>query len=302
MAGGVELEGPHEAGRQFPGHGDLPEAGPVCQRLRRRRAPPACAEPRKPCTVGEARTRRPRKHRACLTARCGRCLQLAAACARRIEPRRLDQIPSCAPSRLAPARRRGRARRLRRRRHPARQPPASARSRTLPPPHKTLLPTVHVAPAKGWADGDKPVAAAGLAVTAYATGLDHPRWLTVLPNGDVLVAETNAPPKPEDGKGVKGWVMKQLMKRAGAGTPSADRITLLRGVNGDGSGRVAQRLPRAPALAVRHGAGRQRLLRRQLRRRSCASPTSRARPASTPRRRPSRRCRPGRSTTTGPRT
>ncbi len=105
----------------------------------------------------------------------------------------------------------------------------------LPAPHKTLIPTVHVAPATGWAEGDKPVAAAGLTVTAYATGLDHPRWLTVLPNGDVLVAETNAPPKPEDGKGVKGWVMKQMMKRAGAGTPSADRITLLRGVKGDGT-------------------------------------------------------------------
>jgi glucose/arabinose dehydrogenase len=106
---------------------------------------------------------------------------------------------------------------------------------TLPEPHKSLIPTVHVAPAKGWADGDKPVAATGLAVTAYATGLDHPRWLAVLPNGDVLVAETNAPPKPEDAKGVRGWVMKQLMKRAGAGTPSADRITLLRGVKGDGT-------------------------------------------------------------------
>jgi hypothetical protein len=105
----------------------------------------------------------------------------------------------------------------------------------LPPPRKDLLPTVHVAPATGWPAGDKPVAAPGLVVTAYATGLDHPRWLTVLPNGDVLVAETNAPPKPEDGKGFKGWVMKQMMKRAGAGTPSADRITLLRGVGGDGS-------------------------------------------------------------------
>jgi glucose/arabinose dehydrogenase len=105
----------------------------------------------------------------------------------------------------------------------------------LPPPRKDLIPTVYVAPAKGWDAGDKPVAAAGLTVTAYATGLDHPRWLTVLPNGDVLVAETNAPPKPEDGKGIKGWVMKQLMKRAGAGTPSADRITLLRGLKDDGS-------------------------------------------------------------------
>jgi glucose/arabinose dehydrogenase len=105
----------------------------------------------------------------------------------------------------------------------------------LPPPHETVLPTVRVAPVKGWADGDKPVAAAGLTVTAYASGLDHPRWLTVLPNGDVLVAETNAPPKPEDGKGIRGWVMKQLMKRAGAATPSANRITLLRGLKGDGT-------------------------------------------------------------------
>jgi len=107
----------------------------------------------------------------------------------------------------------------------------------LPPPRTSLLPTVHIAPAKGWPDGDKPVAAPGLAVTAYAGALDHPRWLHVLPNGDVLVAETNAPPKPEDGKGVRGWVMKQVMKRAGAGTPSADRITLLRGLGSDGSAR-----------------------------------------------------------------
>ncbi|MDQ6640373.1 MAG: PQQ-dependent sugar dehydrogenase, partial [Pseudomonadota bacterium] len=105
----------------------------------------------------------------------------------------------------------------------------------LPPPHKTLIPTINVATATGWPAGDKPAAAPGLVVTAYATGLDHPRWLTVLPNGDVLVAETNAPPKPEDGKGIKGWVMKQFMKRAGAGTPSADRITLLRGIGADGS-------------------------------------------------------------------
>ncbi|MEO8836784.1 MAG: sorbosone dehydrogenase family protein [Caldimonas sp.] len=105
----------------------------------------------------------------------------------------------------------------------------------LPPPKKDLIPTVNIAPAKGWPAGDKPVAAAGLTVTAYATGLDHPRWLAVLPNGDVLVAETNAPPKPEDGKGIRGWIMKMVQKRAGAGVPSADRITLLRGVNADGS-------------------------------------------------------------------
>ncbi|NMM38638.1 MAG: sorbosone dehydrogenase family protein [Glaciimonas sp.] len=105
---------------------------------------------------------------------------------------------------------------------------------TLPPPNPTLIPTVNIAPAKGWPAGVTPTPAAGLAVSAFATGLDHPRWLYVLPNGDVLVAETNAPPKPEDGKGIKKWIMKRVMKRAGAGVSSADRITLLRDINGDG--------------------------------------------------------------------
>jgi glucose/arabinose dehydrogenase len=104
----------------------------------------------------------------------------------------------------------------------------------LPPPIKTMLPTVEIAPAKGWLDGAKPVAADGLSVVAFADKLDHPRWIYVLPNGDVLVAETNAPPKPDDGKGIRGWVMKQVMKRAGAAVPSANRITLLRDTNGDG--------------------------------------------------------------------
>ncbi len=108
----------------------------------------------------------------------------------------------------------------------------------LPPPATSLLPTVNIAPAVGWAAGEKPVAAAGLTVTAYAAGLDHPRWLYVLPNGDVLVAETNAPPKPEDGKGIKGFVMKKVMARAGAGTPSANRITLLRGLDAEGQART----------------------------------------------------------------
>jgi glucose/arabinose dehydrogenase len=104
----------------------------------------------------------------------------------------------------------------------------------LPPPNPTLLPTVNIAPAKGWPADLTPSAAAGLAVNAFATGLDHPRWLYVLPNGDVLVAETNAPPQPEDNKGLKGWLMKRVMKHAGAGVPSANRITLLRDANGDG--------------------------------------------------------------------
>ncbi|MCE9660713.1 MAG: sorbosone dehydrogenase family protein [Burkholderiales bacterium] len=105
----------------------------------------------------------------------------------------------------------------------------------LPPPNKTLLPTVNIAPAQGWSSGARPVPGNGVSVSAYAVGLDHPRWLYVLPNGDVLVAETNAPPKPEDGKGIKGFIMKQTMKRAGAGTPSANRITLLRGLREDGT-------------------------------------------------------------------
>ncbi len=104
----------------------------------------------------------------------------------------------------------------------------------LPAPNKTLLPTVNIAPAVGWSNGAKPTAAAGTEVAAFAEGLDHPRWLYVLPNGDVLVAETNAPPKPDDSKGLRGWVMKKVMGRAGATVPSANRITLLRDSNHDG--------------------------------------------------------------------
>ena len=105
---------------------------------------------------------------------------------------------------------------------------------TLPLPQQTLIPTVNIAPAKGWPAGVTPQPAPGTQVAAFASGLDHPRWLYVLPNGDVLVAETNAPPKPEDGKGIKGWVMRLVMKRAGAAVPSANRIALLRDTNGDG--------------------------------------------------------------------
>ncbi|MGI4842270.1 MAG: PQQ-dependent sugar dehydrogenase [Janthinobacterium lividum] len=100
-------------------------------------------------------------------------------------------------------------------------------------PVTSLIPTVDIAPAKGWPQGGKPVAAAGLAVSAYASGFDHPRWLHVLPNGDVLVAESNAPRQPAK-QGVKAWVQKKVMERAGAGVPSANRITLLRDADGDG--------------------------------------------------------------------
>jgi glucose/arabinose dehydrogenase len=105
---------------------------------------------------------------------------------------------------------------------------------TLPSPDRRLIPTVHTAAAKGWAAGETPKPAAGMRVNAFATGLDHPRWICVLPNGDVLVAETNAPERPEEGKGVKGFFMKRVMKNVGAAVPSANRITLLRDADGDG--------------------------------------------------------------------
>ena len=104
----------------------------------------------------------------------------------------------------------------------------------LPEPNKTLIPTVNIAPAIGWPEGGKPTAAAGTQVASFAEGLDHPRWLYVLPNGDVLVAETNAPPKPDDSSGIRGWVMKKVMGKAGAGVPSPNRITLLRDADHDG--------------------------------------------------------------------
>ena len=106
---------------------------------------------------------------------------------------------------------------------------------TLPPPARTIVPTVKVAPAKGWPKNAKPTPAAGLAVAAFATGLEHPRTLLVLPNGDVLVVETNAPERPEEGKKIKGKIMQTMMKKAGAATPSANRITLLRDANHDGT-------------------------------------------------------------------
>ena len=108
----------------------------------------------------------------------------------------------------------------------------------LPAPVRQLIPTVNIAPAAGWMDGLTPKAAPGLAVHGYAARLNHPRWLYVLPNGDVLVAETNAPPRPEEAKGLRAKIMGAVMKRAGAGVPSANRITLLRDANGDGVAEV----------------------------------------------------------------
>src|SRR5918994_2458568 len=104
----------------------------------------------------------------------------------------------------------------------------------LPPPRTSLIPLVHAISAKGWAADATPTAATGTTVVAFARELDHPRWLYVLPNGDVLVAETNAPPRPEAAKGIKGWFFKRFQKKAGGAVPSANRITLLRDTDGDG--------------------------------------------------------------------
>jgi hypothetical protein len=104
----------------------------------------------------------------------------------------------------------------------------------LPPPDERMIPTVKISPARGWSANAGPAAGDGLRAASFADKLDHPRWLYVLPNGDVLVAETNAPPKPEDGKGIKGFIYKEVQKAAGAGVPSANRITLLRDADGDG--------------------------------------------------------------------
>ena len=107
----------------------------------------------------------------------------------------------------------------------------------LPAPEKPLIPTVHIAPAVGWPVDVVPTAAPGTRVAAFATGLDHPRWVYVLPNGDVLVAESNAPKRPER-SGLYFWFMGKVQARAGAGVPSANRITLLRDVDGDGVAEV----------------------------------------------------------------
>jgi glucose/arabinose dehydrogenase len=104
---------------------------------------------------------------------------------------------------------------------------------SLPPPRTSLIPVVKVARAVGWPAGTTPSPIQGTAVNAFARDLDHPRWLYVLPNGDVLVAETNSPPKPKE-KGIRAWFMRRFFKKAGAAVPSANRISLLRDADCDG--------------------------------------------------------------------
>src|SRR5262245_42259027 len=109
----------------------------------------------------------------------------------------------------------------------------------LPAPESSIVPTVEIAPAIGWPSGAKPRPGEGLSVNPFATGLDHPRWLYVLPNGDVLVAETNAPPRSDEGKGIRGWLFDRYQKQAGGAVPSANRITLLRDADGDGAAELS---------------------------------------------------------------
>ena len=132
----------------------------------------------------------------------------------------------------------------------ARMPPEAGIGPTpqLPAPNETLIPTVNIAPAVGWTDTAGPSAPEGFTVTALARGLDHPRWVYVLPNGDVLVVESNKPPKPEGAKDggddlyarARSMVMGSVMERAGAQVPSPNRITLLRDADGDGVAEVRQ--------------------------------------------------------------
>ncbi|WP_298124785.1 sorbosone dehydrogenase family protein [Brevundimonas sp.] len=107
---------------------------------------------------------------------------------------------------------------------------------TLPAPAPQTIPQVKIAEAIGWPEGRMPTPAEGLKVQAFASGLDHPRWIYRLPNGDVLVAESAAPPRPAaaGSGGIRGWFQRTFMARAGAAVISADRITLLRDADGDG--------------------------------------------------------------------
>jgi glucose/arabinose dehydrogenase len=112
----------------------------------------------------------------------------------------------------------------------------------LPEPNSSLIPTVKVSKAVGWSGANTPKAAEGFKVSALAENLDHPRWLYSLPNGDILVAESNKPPKPEGAKdggpGVMAWIKRTatgiVMSRVGAEAESANRISILRDADGDG--------------------------------------------------------------------
>lgn len=111
-------------------------------------------------------------------------------------------------------------------------PPSYGANVELPAPQKNMLPTINVAKAVGWPAGAAPTAAEGLVVSRYAEDMAHPRWLYILPNGDVLVAEAST--QPEKGGGIEGMIARNLQKRGGAYNHNQNRIMLLRDSDGDG--------------------------------------------------------------------
>jgi hypothetical protein len=137
---------------------------------------------------------------------------------------------------------------------------------SLPSPTKTLVPTVHIAPAQGWPEGQAPVPAQGMRVGAFAKDLQHPRWVYVLPNGDVLVAETNAPPRPEEGKGGEGPHHDGRHETCRRGSTQREPHHAASRWEWRRCSRGARNVPREPELALRHCAHRQRSLCRQQRR------------------------------------
>ena len=137
----------------------------------------------------------------------------------------------------------------------------------LAAPDKALLPTVKISPVVGWKAGETPTPASGVHVKAFATGLVHPRWLYVLPNGDVLVAETNRPPTPDEpANPIRAAFMNKAFAKAGADVPSPNRISLLRDKDGDGVAETKTDARLEPVLALRHGAGRRQAVHRERRR------------------------------------
>jgi glucose/arabinose dehydrogenase len=100
-------------------------------------------------------------------------------------------------------------------------------------PRRQIIPTAVIARPVGWAEGAAPLAARGLVVGRFAAGLDHPRQMLRLPNGDILVTETSRPPRMAEG--LRGWITGKLIGLAGGGEPSANRIVLLRDADGDGT-------------------------------------------------------------------
>lgn len=120
---------------------------------------------------------------------------------------------------------------------PADQILSLGKNPTLPAPSASMIPTINIAKASKWPDGVMPNVNNNFLINVYSKELVHPRWLYVLPNGDVLVAQSNK--QSSKSKGLKEVIAKHFMKRAGAGEESPDRITLLRDHNGDGVAELA---------------------------------------------------------------